>query len=380
MLIRIRRHLTWKLFISYLIVILVGVVVLAATAEIAIPTSFERHMAAMATMMGEMMGGGGGGLERSLFANFRSAVNEALLGATLASLLSAVIVSLLISRQIVTPVRRMMDASSRIADGNYEERVSIPGERDPNEMDELGLLAVRFNQMAEKLEQTESMRRELIGDVAHELRTPLTTIKGSMEGLIDGVLEADVRTFRQVYKEVDRLGRLVDDLQELSRVEGGAFVLETSRTPVAGLIEATRARLGRQFHEKGVTLEVDLPEDLPPVHVDRDRIGQVLLNLAGNALQYTPEGGEVEISACEAGAEVQIHVRDTGVGIPPEHMPFIFSRFYRVDSSRSRAGGGSGIGLTIAKHLVEAHGGRIWAKSPGPGQGSTFTFTLPIAD
>jgi histidine kinase len=137
--------------------------------------------------------------------------------------------------------------------------------------------------------------------------------------------------------------------------------------------------LGLQFEEKGVAFEADVPASLPPVQADEDRIGQVLLNLVGNALQYTPAGGQVRVSARHQEAEVQVSVADTGVGIAAEHLPLIFTRFYRVDKSRSRAGGGSGIGLTIAKHLVEAHDGRIWAESPGPDQGSTLTFTLPVA-
>jgi histidine kinase len=213
--------------------------------------------------------------------------------------------------------------------------------------------------------------------VAHELRTPLATIKGSMEGLLDGVLPAEAATFQQIYHEADRLQRLVYDLQELSRVEAGAFELKRRPAHIRDLVEATAARLGRQFEEKGVALETDVPADLPPVPLDEDRVGQVLINLVGNALQYTPSGGRVRVAACRQAGELRVAVSDSGIGIAPEHLSLIFTRFYRVDRSRSRAGGGSGIGLTIAKHLVEAHGGHIWAESAGPGQGSTFTFTLP---
>jgi signal transduction histidine kinase len=272
-----------------------------------------------------------------------------------------------------------MVASRRIAEGHYYERVEVPGDPTRDELDELARLALSFNLMAAQLEQTEATRRELIGNVAHELRTPLATIKGSMEGLIDGVLPTDASTYQQIYREADRLQRLVTDLQELSRIESGAFELNIQPVPVRHLVEATVARLGRQFEEKDVALGIDLPADLPPVQADEDRIGQVLLNLVGNALQYTATGGQVRVSARRQGAEVHVSVRDTGVGIAAEHLLLIFTRFYRVDKSRARIGGGSGIGLTIAKHLVEAHRGRIIAQSPGPGQGSTFTFTLPIA-
>ena len=370
----IRRRLSWKLFLSYLIVILVGMVVLASAAEFVVPSAFERHMAAMAALMG----GQAMDMGEDLFTNFRRAVNEALTLSTLAAFLAALAVSVFVSRRIVTPVREMVIASRRIAEGHYNERVTVPGGPRPEELDELAQLALSFNQMAAKLEQVEATRQELIGNVAHELRTPLASIKGSMEGLLDGVLPAEASTFQRIYREADRLQRLVDDLQELSRVEAGAFELHLRSVQVRDLVETTVARLGLQFEEKGVALETDLPADLPPALADEDRIGQVLLNLVGNALQYTPCGGHVRVVARRQGAELRISVNDTGVGIAPEHLSLVFTRFYRIDKSRARAGGGSGIGLTIAKYLVEAHGGRIWAESPGPNQGSTFAFTLPL--
>jgi len=377
----LRTHLGWKLFLSYLIIIAVGALVLASAAELAIPASFNRHMASMGSMMAEMMGEAGGGLdaEADLFASYRAAVNQSLFLAASAAMLAAVLVSFLVSRRVVEPVRQMMAASQRVADGHYEERVLVRGTLPPEEMDELDQLAVTFNQMAARLERTESMRRQLIGDVAHELRTPLSTIKGSLEGLMDGMLEPDEANLQQLHREAERLQRLVADLQELSRVEAGAFELRLQPASVGDLIASAAERLGRQFEDKGVSLEVDLPPDLPTVLADEDRIGQVLLNLLGNALQYTPAGRAVRISARGAAAEVQFEIRDEGIGIPAEHLQHIFTRFYRVDPSRSRAGGGSGIGLTIAKHLVERQGGRIWAESLGAGQGSRFTFSLLVA-
>jgi histidine kinase len=306
-------------------------------------------------------------------------VNQALFLAASAATLAAVLVSFLVSRRVVEPVRRMMAASQRISDGHYEERVLVRGTLPPEEMDELDQLAVTFNQMASRLERTESMRSQLIGDLAHELRTPLSTIKGSLEGLMDGMLEPDEANLLQLHREAERLQRLVADLQELSRVEAGAFELKLQPASVGDLIASAAERLGRQFQDKGVNLEVELPPGLPTVLADDDRTGQVLLNLLGNALQYTPAGRAVRIRARGAAAEVQIEIQDEGIGIPAEHLQHIFTRFYRVDPSRSRAGGGSGIGLTIAKHLVERQGGRIWAESPGAGQGSRFTFSLPVA-
>jgi histidine kinase len=326
--------------------------------------------------MGNMMGGMMGNVEGQLFTNFRDGVTYALTLAALAAFVTALIVSWFVARQVIQPVQAIVAASQRIAEGEYHSRVHVDSRLETGDMDELAQLALSFNQMADRLDQTETMRRQLIGDVAHELRTPLTTIKGSMEGLMDGVLPPGEETYFRVHQEADRLERLVMDLQELSRVEANAVDLHLEHVSLERLVRATVDRLKRQFEDKNVAVEIDLPDSLPPVKADPDRIQQVLLNLVGNALQYTPEHGSVLITARLIGTEVEVIVRDTGIGISSEHLPHVFTRFYRVEKSRSRAGGGSGIGLTIAKHLVEAHGGRIWVESPGLGQGSTFHFTL----
>jgi histidine kinase len=384
----IRSKLGIRLFLSYVAVIVVGMSVIGIAARFAIPRAFERHMRPLIRLsaMGPMLGQGlSVRPQRNMMADglpeFRASFNEALRLAVLAAVAVAVLVSLALSRRIVAPLRAMTRASQRIAAGHYEERVEVTGD------DELGQLAQRFNGMAGQLEQVESMRRRLIGDVAHELRTPLSAIQGSMEGLLDGVLPAVPETFEQIRREAGRLGRLVDDLQELSRVESRAFQLQIRPANIAELAKTVAKRLGAQFDEEGVTLMVPAstasnaegPARSIQVLADEDRIVQVLTNLTGNALQHTPAGGRVTISSALSGAEVQISVSDTGAGIDPEHLPMIFDRFYRVDKSRSRTQGGSGIGLTIAKHLVEAHGGRIWVESEGQGKGSVFTFTLPVA-
>ncbi len=378
-----RRHLGAKLLLSYLVIILVGVAVLAVASQFALPSSFSRHMAGMGPMMGNMMDGQGQGPGQGLgrfgtmtqlYADFRAGFNEALMYAALAAMLVAVVLSLYLSRSVIAPISAMSLAAQRIADGRYDERVQVNG------ADELAQLATRFNQMAGKLNQVESMRRRLIGDVSHELRTPLTAIKGSMEGLMDGVLPATQETYQQIHAEADRLNRLVDDLQELSRVESHAYQLELRPVEVAALVRTVAKRLASQAESKRISLDLELAPDLPRVLADEDRAVQVLTNLTGNALQYTPENGTVTIAARRMNQEVQVSIQDTGIGIPPEHLPHIFDRFYRADKSRSRrSGGGSGIGLTIARALVEAHGGRIWAESAGEGQGSTLTFTLPVA-
>jgi signal transduction histidine kinase len=382
-----KLNLGTKLFLSNLAVLLVGMLVLVSVAQFSLPGAYGRHMGMMnglgngsgmgnvpgMGMQGAGLGRGQAGVGQAAFLNFRSGFYEALAWAGLAALAVALVVSLLMSRALAAPLRAMMTASQRVAEGHYNERLPAGGS------DELGQMAGRFNSMAGKLEQVETMRRRLIGDVAHEMRTPLTAIKGSMEGLVDGVLPASSLTFEQVAAEAERLSRLVDDLQELSRVESGAVVLDLGPVSLSELVGTARKRLEQTYSAKGVSLTIDLPATLPPVHADTDRLLQVLTNLLHNALQYTPSGGRVSLSGETRGHEVVVSVADTGIGIPLEHLPHIFERFYRVDKSRSRqAGGGSGIGLTISKHLVEAHGGRIWVESAGEGQGSTFSFTLPL--
>ena len=362
-----------KLMASYFIVIVVGVVTLILAAEIVVPTTFSRHVVEMQQVMGgETTLGGISQLEEDLYNNYQSAFSEVLSLAAIAAVFGALVVSYFISRRVVVPIRQLMHASKHIASGHYDERVAVTGE------DELGQLARSFNQMAETLNRTETMRRELIGNVTHELRTPLTSIKGYMEGLLDGVLKPTPDTFQQVYHEADRLQRLVNDLQELSQVEAIASDMPRQFIALKPLIQSVANRLQPQFEGKGVEMRLNLPDNLPSVWINEDRISQILVNLMGNALQYTPLGGQVTVAVGTNDAALNVTITDTGIGIPPEHLPHLFTRFYRVDKSRSRAGGGSGIGLTIARHLVAAHDGEIWADSPGHGKGSTFGFSLPL--
>lgn len=371
----VRSHLGIKLFISYFVVILVGMAVLWVTTKAVTPAAFARHLSYMESQIngsgGGMGRGQGAGMMAEFYTNFQATFNESLVIALLAATLAALVVSYLFSRRILQPVNVMMEASQRIAAGRFDERVSIQG------TDELSQLADRFNQMAEKLEQVETMRRQLIGAVAHELRTPLTSIKGYAEGLMDGVLPPTVETYDQIHTESERLNRLVDDLQELSRVESKAIQLDMREIEAVAPVQIVLKRMRPAFEKKGVSLLAELPEAPLSILADEDRLVQVMTNLIGNALQYTPEKGTVSVTVTAMDGEVKFTVRDTGVGIPPEHLDRIFDRFYRVDKSRSRLMGGSGIGLTIARHLIESHHGQLRAESGGAGQGSLFTFTLP---
>jgi histidine kinase len=362
----LRHHLGWKLFFSYLIVILVGVFSLAIAAEFVTPTAFNRHMMNMDISMGDNMGG----MMTDLTASFQAALNEILLVATTLAFITAVFISTFITRRIVKPIQAMQIASRHIAAGDYEERVQVVGE------DELADLAHSFNQMAHTLAQTEERRRQLIGDVAHELRTPLSSLKIVLEGLVDGVLPAETGTFLEAQREVSRLQRLVQDLEELSKAEAGELSIELAWVKPNVFVETAVTRLELQYEDKDVQLHTEIP-NIQPIHVDPERMTQVMLNLLGNALQYTPSGGQVTVAAHTEAQQLIISVHDNGIGIPAESLPHLFERFYRVDKSRSRTGGGSGIGLTISQHIVAAHNGRLTATSPGINQGSTFTIILP---
>ncbi len=364
----LRPRLGWKLFASYLLVVLVGAAVLWTTVQALAPAALAPHIALMNRLLG-----GHPDLVATLFNSIFRAMTTALAVATVAAIVTALAVSAFVTRRIVAPILAMTRASMRVADGRYGERVPVPSE------DELGELAVHFNRMAETLQRVEEQRRDLIADVAHELRTPLAGIAGYMEGMLDGVIPPEPETFHRVHRETARLQRLVGDLQELSRAEAGQVPLHVRRVEVPTLLETTAARLRPQFADKTVELTLEIPAGVPPVLVDPDRIAQVLTNLLGNALQYTPPGGGVTVRAGREDHGVVIAVVDTGIGIAGEHLPHVFDRFYRVDRSRARASGGSGIGLTIARHLVEAHGGTIRAESAGPGHGTTFAIVLPQA-
>ncbi|MBP7600098.1 MAG: HAMP domain-containing histidine kinase [Thermoflexales bacterium] len=356
---------------SYLAVAAVTLAAMATVAQLSAPGALDRHMTNTADLHGYDVAMGG--MMSDLRANVMATVNEALLIGGVVSASVTLVVSVIIARRIALPVRAVTVASRGIAAGSYGHRVP------ETSGDEIGELALSFNQMARQLEQTEQRRVELIGTVAHELRTPLSTLQLQAQGMLDGVLPWDANALLEMQRELARLQRLVMDLEELSRAEAGQVTLDLRTVNIADPIIAAAKRLQLQYDGKSVTLRVDAPPDLPTVRIDAHRITQVLVNLLGNALHYTPSGGQVTVRARADRHELRVEVRDTGIGISPEHLPHVFERFYRVDKSRSRAGGGSGIGLTISRHLVDAHGGRIGAFSMGDGQGSTFEFALPLS-
>ena len=302
---------------------------------------------------------------------FLAAVNRSLLWAGLLAGGLAVVLGLALAWQMTAPLQQLRRAAAAIARGDLSKRVEV------HSGDEIGELGQTFNEMAAALQRDEELRRHMIADVAHELRTPLSVIRGNLEALLDGVYPPDPQHIVPVYEETLLLQRLVEDLRVLSLAEAGQLPLEQEELDIGELVQGVVETARATAQEKQITLEAQVEQPLL-VQGDAQRLRQVLNNLLSNALRYTPSGGRITVMARRVGQEAQVTVRDTGPGIPPEDLPHIFDRFWRGDRSRTRASGGSGLGLSIARQLVEAHGGRIWAESQ-PGQGASFHFTLPLS-
>lgn len=363
---RLRRSLTAKLLAAEILVVLAGSGTLLLVSLAIGPGIFRDHVReALRAVPDDVV--------RHLDIAFAEATLVALGIAVAASLVTAVAVSSFVSVRIVRPIGSLAKSAERVAHGAYDTRVPTHGN------DELARLGIAFNEMAGALASAERRRRELLTDLAHELRTPLATIGGYVEGLADGVVQPDPATWGALQVEVSRLGRLVDDLNTVSRAEERQLDLRLARVRSGGLVEAAVNAAAPLYAAKGVELAHTATAGLPEVDVDPDRIGEVLGNLLENALRHTARGGRVEVSARRSGEGIELVVSDDGEGIPAEHVPRVFDRFYRVDPARSRAGGGSGIGLAIARAITEAQGGRIQAESAGAGQGSRFTVWLPVA-
>ncbi len=372
----IQSHLDVKLFLSFVIIVIVFTFVLIAAVEFVMPNAFENHLLFMSSLI-ESEGRALEEHDLNLYNNFRSAIYESLIFAIPISLLSAIAISLFFSREFVRPIRDLSIISRKISEGRYSQRILLPKEITIDEMDEVKQLAISFNHMASKLEQTEDLRKKLIGDVSHELRTPISLIKASMEGLIDGIIPPSNKTFFQVQVEADRLTKLVNDLQELSIIESGAYKLNKEKYDINDVISTVISNLAPQYSKKGIQIITNLEKSKAVIYIDIDRIKQVLTNILANAYQYSQKGGTVKITSAEKDNLVTVTISDTGRGISREDLPHIFTRFYRADKSRSRNSGGSGIGLTIAKQLVQAHGGKIWAESQGEDLGTTVSFMIP---
>ncbi len=299
-----------------------------------------------------------------------SSVNWALVWAGLGAWVGGVLLVTILSRRILSPVRALTGAAGRLGMGNLEERVSV------SSSDEVGQLGRTFNTMADRLQRAERQRVRLMSDVAHELRTPLTNVRGYLEAMRDGVLTPTPAAIEVAHQQAMHLGRLVEDLGLIAQADAGALSLDFQEESMVELVGMSVEAFRPAAEGKGVALRLEAASEMPMASVDRTRIAQTLGNLLDNAVRHTPEGGEVSVLVEAAGESVRVSVSDTGEGMPEEERGRIFDRFYRVDPSRSRATGGTGLGLTIARQLVEAHGGSIWAERRPEG-GSRFVFEVP---
>ena len=311
---------------------------------------------------------------------FLKSVNQSIVFSVGIASLLALILGAVLFIQLTSPLRKLQKAATAIGQGDLQQRVKITSK------DELGNLGRAFNTMAENLEQLEIQRKHLVADVAHELRTPLAAVQATLEGIQDGILPHDVDQLSAIHSQIVLLNRLVDDLRLLSIAEAGQLLLERQPVNVGRLAKLVVQQMRPQVMQKKIRLRVKAESDLPDAWVDTDRIRQILSNLISNSLRFTPIGGiiDVEVKRSRAGKPgILLTVSDSGPGISKDALPFVFDRFYRAEKSRSRQSGGSGLGLTIVKQLVEAHGGNVQAISPiykdksVLSYGTSFTIFLP---
>jgi signal transduction histidine kinase len=300
-----------------------------------------------------------------------SAFRSSLLWTGLVAAALGIGVIILLTRRILVPVRQLTTAAREVGRGQLSQDIPTKGN------DEIGKLAQTFNRMTRELEEAETERQRMLADVAHELRTPLTNAQGYIEAIRDGLKQPSPQTIDAIYRQILQLHRLIDDLRLLTIAESGHLELQLESQPVADLLSSVVDAFAPRAQAKGITLSRDYSDGLPAITLDRSRISQVLGNLLENAIIHTPSGGSIAVKALHLGDRVVISVEDTGEGIPSEALPRVFDRLYRHDRSRNRASGGSGLGLSIAKQLIQAHGGAVGVESE-VGVGTRFYFSLPV--
>lgn len=362
-----RRGIGLRLLAAQAVVLLAGVATTAVVAAIVGPPLFREHL--------HRAGVPADSLEEAHAEEAYGYATVISIGGALAvSALAALAVSVYVSRRLQRSVTEVAAAATSVAQGHYDIRVSPPrlGE-------DFDALAVAFNEMASRLQAVETTRRRLFGDLAHEIRTPVAVLEAYFEALEDGVRSLTPETAAMLRDQTRRLVRFSDDVAALAKAEESAVSMAYSSVDVGALAQRCAVAAQERFTAKNVALQLRMADDVAPLWADEQRLSQILGNLLDNALRHTPSGGSVEISAVNRGDRVAIIVSDTGDGIAAEHLPRLFERFYRADNARDREHGGAGIGLAIARALVEAHGGTICAASAGPGTGSTFTIELPVA-
>ncbi len=314
---------------------------------------------------------GSGPADEPLISRVTATVNRSLIWTGVAAAILGILLIAFASRRILSPLQTLGGAAQRLGEGDLSQRVPASG---PSEVRQLGNT---FNVMAENLEAAEQQRRNLTADVAHELRTPLSNIQGYLDAVNDGLLQPDEGTMATLRQQTAHLVTLVEDLRLLALAEAGSLALQIQPESLESLLEESVEAFRPRADAKSIRLTLNAQEGLPDIDLDRTRISQVVGNLLENAVVNTPEGGAVTASVTLEAETVIVSVTDTGHGIAPEDLERVFDRLYRVDPSRARATGGAGLGLTIARQLVEAHGGSIRVESE-PGQGSTFGFSLPV--
>jgi signal transduction histidine kinase len=305
--------------------------------------------------------------------NLLKAINVFLVTGGILAIVVATFITFILARRISQPIRVLTLAVSRLGKGDFSQRVEI------KDKSEVGELANTFNSMADNLERSETLRRHIVTDVAHELRTPVSNIRGQLEAIQDKLLKPDTKVVGSLHEETMLLSRLIDDLQDLTLIEAGKLNMIKQPEDVKAIILQTVDVMQPRAKSSGLSINTDIPDGLPACYVDQHRVSQILKNLVSNAIIHTPKHGKINISVRKLDNQVEISVADTGEGISQEDLPYIFERFYRADKSRTRVTGGTGLGLTITKRLVEAHGGEIKVESE-PGKGSKFYFTVPVAE
>lgn len=362
-----------RLFLSHLVVMMVGVSCFAIVGKLSSPRFFVLHL--------QQLEGRGLTLRFArtyLVQGFETAWNRSTFWSVIVGTTAAGALSYWVSRRIVQPLTQIEQITKKFAAGQLDERLP------PSEIPEINQLTTSFNSMAVSLEDVEHRRRELVSDLTHELRTPLTVLRGYLEELAENRIEATPEVYQQLTKEIKRLERLINDLQELSKAEAGYLPIKVQPVNLRPLLESLVQKFSDQLLEDGPELRLDCPNQLPLVLADIDRVEQILVNLIGNALKYTQKGlitvrVWTELEAANSRIpRLWIAVIDTGMGISAEDLSHVFERFWRAEKSRNKATGGTGIGLAISQRLVELQGGQIEVESQ-LGVGTTFRFYLPLA-
>ncbi|MFH1647761.1 MAG: ATP-binding protein [Chloroflexota bacterium] len=364
-------RLSVRLTLAFLLAATLGVTLVAVLAYRSTASDFRNFLGHLENMPG-MMGGMMGGPAAQASLEFLQNLGRTLWIAGILGVVLAIILGWLFTRQIVAPLRKVSEAARRVAAGDFTQKVDTRG------TSELAELGGSFNVMAAALDRDRESRKNLVADIAHELRTPLSVLQGNVEAMQDGVLEASAENLSLLHQETLLLARLVEDLRTLSLAESGQLKFNSRATDLNELFSKVLEALRTRFESKNIRLELEAPDRLAPVRVDNLRTEQVIRNLLNNAFQYTLEGGKIVVRLTPDADGIEASIADSGPGIPPEHLPRVFDRFYRVDRSRARSTGGSGLGLAIVKQLVEAQGGSVWVTSR-VGRGSTFFFYLPYS-